>query len=90
MSINYQFSTCILVTSGGVQVYPPVAAAGMVPVWFPAMAGQGSMSTLPRTRRQLETSNSDIGLTPSCRWVDISTWTPTPHDCLYLGPRPSD
>ena len=29
-------------------------------------------------------------LTPYCRWVDISTWTPTPHDCLYLGPSPSD
>ena len=29
-------------------------------------------------------------LTPSCRWVDISTWTPTPQGCLYLGPSPSD
>ena len=29
-------------------------------------------------------------LTPSCRWVDISTWIPTPHDCLYFGPSPSD
>ena len=29
-------------------------------------------------------------LTPYCRWVDISTWTPTPHGCLYLGPSPSD
>ena len=28
-------------------------------------------------------------LTPSCRWVDISTWTPTPQGCLYLGPSPS-
>ena len=25
-------------------------------------------------------------LTLSCRWVDISTWTPPPQDCLYLGP----
>ena len=32
----------------------------------------------------------EILLTPSCRWVDISTWTPTPHGCLYLGPSPSD
>ena len=23
-------------------------------------------------------------LTLSCRWVDISTWTPPPQDCLYL------
>ena len=23
-------------------------------------------------------------LTPSCRWVDISTWTPTPHGCLLV------
>ena len=30
-----------------------------------------------------------IHLTPSCRWVDISTWTPTPQSCLYLGPSPS-
>ena len=29
-------------------------------------------------------------LTPYCRWVDISTWTPTPQGCLYLGPSPSD
>ena len=28
-------------------------------------------------------------LTLSCRWVDISTWTPPPQDCLYLGPSPS-
>ena len=28
-------------------------------------------------------------LTPSCRWVDIPTWTPTPQGCLYLGPSPS-
>merc|ERR1712020_656339 len=30
-----------------------------------------------------------IILTPSCRWVDISTWTPTPQGCLHLGPSPS-
>ena len=30
-----------------------------------------------------------ILLTLSCRWVDISTWTPPPQDCLYLGPSPS-
>ena len=28
-------------------------------------------------------------LTLSCRWVDISTGTPPPQDCLYLGPSPS-
>ena len=28
-------------------------------------------------------------LTLSCRWVDISTWTPPPQDCLYLGPSSS-
>ena len=28
-------------------------------------------------------------LTLSCRWVDISTWTPPPQGCLYLGPSPS-
>ena len=77
MSINYQFSTCILVTSGGVQVYPPLAAAGMVPVWLPAMAGQGSMSTLPRTRRQLETNNSDISVNNiqwKCLLGRLSCW----------------
>merc|ERR1712155_352313 len=30
-----------------------------------------------------------MALTPSCRWVDISTWTPTPLGCLYLGHSPS-
>ena len=30
-----------------------------------------------------------VFLTPSCWWVDISTWTPTPQGCLYLGPSPS-
>ena len=77
MSINYQFSTCILVTSGGVQVYPPLAAAGMVPVWLPAMAGQGSMSTLPRTRRQLGASNSDISVNNiqwKCLLGRLSCW----------------
>ena len=60
MSINYQFSPCI--PAGVVQLYPPLAAAGRVLVWFPAMAGQGSMSTLPQTRRRLEPSNSDISV----------------------------
>ena len=30
-----------------------------------------------------------VTLTLSCRWVDISTWTPPPQDCLYLGLSPS-
>ena len=29
----------------------------------------------------------NVLLTPSCQWVDISTWTP--QSCLYLGPSPS-
>ena len=36
--------------------------------------------------------NTRVGikvLTLSCRWVDISTWTPPPRGCLYLGPCPS-
>ena len=33
---------------------------------------------------------SNFRLTPSCRLVDISTWTPTPQGCIYLGPSPSD
>ena len=28
-------------------------------------------------------------LTLYCRWVDISTWTPHPQDCLYLRLSPS-
>ena len=45
---------------------------------------------MKRERNKLEHGNNALVLTPSCRWVDISTWTPTPHDCLYLGPSPSD
>ena len=39
---------------------------------------------------QLTTQDTFRILTPYCRWVDISTWTPTPQGCLYLGPSPSD
>ena len=45
---------------------------------------------MKRERNKLEHGNNALVLTPSCRWVDISTWTPTPQGCLYLGPSPSD
>ena len=35
------------------------------------------------------TTNHTRVLTPSYRWVDISTWTPTPEGSLYLGHSPS-
>ena len=28
-------------------------------------------------------------LTLYCRWVELSTWTPPPQDCFYLGLSPS-
>ena len=45
---------------------------------------------MKRERNKLEHGNNALVLTPSCRWVDISTWTPTPQSCLYLGSSPSD
>ena len=44
---------------------------------------------MKRERNKLEHGNNALVLAPSCRWVDISTWTPTPQGCLYLGPSPS-
>ena len=35
------------------------------------------------------TTNHTRVLTPSYRWVDISTWTPTPEGSLHLGHIPS-
>ena len=42
---------------------------------------------MKRERNKLEHGNNALILTPSCRWVDISTWTPTPQGCLYLKAR---
>ena len=42
---------------------------------------------MKRERNKLEHGNNALVLAPSCRWVDISTWTPTPQGCLYLKAR---
>ena len=42
---------------------------------------------MKRERKKLEHGNNALVLAPSCRWVDISTWTPTPQGCLYLKAR---